>query len=146
MYVIGRSMNKYISAASEIGMCPFRKDIQVVSYKKQVASILKKINKEREKSLVICTGHQGEPGSILDRLARNKLPFQFKPNDNIIFSSKTIPVPISMANKEQMDKRLKKTGARLFDNVYVQDMQAKVTGNKITKYRINAKISFVLGK
>ncbi len=119
VYVIGRSMNKYLSAANDVGMCPFRNNIQIGSYKKQVESILKKVNKERDNSVVICTGHQGEPGSILDRLARNKLPFQFKPSDNIIFSSKTIPVPISMANKENMDKRLKKTGARLFDNVHV---------------------------
>ena len=119
VYVIGRSMKKYISAAVDAGMCPFKNDIQIGTYKRQVESILRKVNSNREGSVVICTGHQGEPGSILDRLARNKLPFQFKPSDNIIFSSKTIPVPISMANKEQMDKRLKKTGARLFDNVHV---------------------------
>ncbi|HDK42686.1 MAG TPA: MBL fold metallo-hydrolase, partial [Candidatus Pacearchaeota archaeon] len=56
VYVIGRSMNKYISAANEIGMCPFRKDIQIGSYKKQVLSILKKVSKDRENSLVVCTG------------------------------------------------------------------------------------------
>ena len=94
-------------------------DIFIGSYKKQVESILKKVNKNREESLVICTGHQGEPGSILDRLARKKLPFEFKPNDNIIFSSKTIPTPVNIANKEQMDKKLKKSGVRLFDNVHV---------------------------
>ena len=119
VYVIGRSMNKYISAAKEVNMCPFKNDIFIGSYKKQVESILKKVNKNREESLVICTGHQGEPGSILDRLARKKLPFEFKPNDNIIFSSKTIPTPVNIANKEQLDKKLKKSGVRLFDNVHV---------------------------
>jgi len=68
---------------------------------------------------VVCTGHQGEPGSVMDRLSRNKLPFDFKSNDNIIFSSKTIPVPINIANKGQMDKRLKKSGVRIFDSVHV---------------------------
>lgn len=119
IYVLGRSMNKYISAAKDSKMCPFYKDIQIGSYKKQVESILKKVNKDRANSLVICTGHQGEPGSILDRLSRKKLPFEFKPNDNIIFSSKTIPTPVNIANRENLDKRLKKTGARLFDNVHV---------------------------
>ena len=119
VYVIGRSMNKYISAAKDANMCPFYKDIVIGSYKKQVESILKKVSKNRENSLVICTGHQGEPGSILDRLARKKLPFEFKPNDNIIFSSKTIPTPGNIANKGNMDKRLKKLGVRLFDNVHV---------------------------
>ncbi|MGD9275659.1 MAG: MBL fold metallo-hydrolase [Candidatus Pacearchaeota archaeon] len=119
VYVIGRSMNKYISAADEVGMCPFKKDITIGSYKRQVESILRRVKKDKERSLVICTGHQGEPGSILDRLSRKKLPFEFSPNDNIIFSSKTIPVPANIANKENMDKRLRKSGVRLFDEVHV---------------------------
>ncbi len=119
VYVIGRSMSKYINAAKEVNMCPFYKNIFIGSYKKQVESILKKVSKNRKRSLVICTGHQGEPGSILDRLSRNKLPFEFRRNDNIIFSSKTIPTPVNEANKRNMDKRLKKTGVRLFDEVHV---------------------------
>ncbi len=80
---------------------------------------MKKIQRERENSLVVCTGHQGEPGSIMDRLSRNKLPFEFRSGDNVIFSSKTIPVPANIANKEQMDKRLKKMGVRIFDDIHV---------------------------
>ena len=119
VYVIGRSMSKYITAAKEVNMCPFYENIFIGSYKRQVEAILKKVSKNRENSLVICTGHQGEPGSILDRLSRNKLPFKFRRNDNIIFSSKTIPTPVNEANKRNMDKRLKKTGVRLFDEVHV---------------------------
>jgi len=119
VYVLGRSMNKYLSAANEVGMCPFKKDIQIGSYKKQVEAILKKVQKDREKSLVICTGHQGEPGSILDRLSRKMLPFEFNQNDNVVFSSKTIPVPVNIANKENLNKKLRKVGARLFDDVHV---------------------------
>lgn len=119
VFVIGRSMNKYISAAEDAGICPFKKDIKIGSYKKQVQSMLKKVAKDRSRYLVICTGHQGEQGSIMDQLSKKKLPFEFKNNDNIVFSSKTIPVPINIANKENMDKRLKKTGVRLFDDVHV---------------------------
>ncbi|MEK6906628.1 MAG: MBL fold metallo-hydrolase RNA specificity domain-containing protein [Nanoarchaeota archaeon] len=119
VYVIGRSLNKYISASKEINSCPFRNEITVGSYKNQVESILKKVNKNRAGSLIICTGHQGEPGSILDRIVRNKLPFEFRNNDNLIFSSKTIPTPINIANKEQIDKKVKKLGVRVFDNVHV---------------------------
>ncbi|MFH1585692.1 MAG: RNase J family beta-CASP ribonuclease [archaeon] len=119
IYVIGRSMNKYISAAKEVKLCPFAKDIQIASYKKQVETTLKNVSKNREKSLVICTGHQGEPGSILDRLARKKLPFEFRNGDNVVFASKTIPVPANIANKENMDKRLRKCGVRIFDEVHV---------------------------
>lgn len=30
-------------------------------------------------------------------------------------------------------------------SIYIQDMEAKVDNNKITQYRINAKISFEIG-
>jgi len=119
IYFIGRSLNKYVTAAKEVNLCPFYKDIQIGSYKKQVESILRKVSKERAKSLVVCTGHQGEPGSIMERLSRKQLPFEFQPNDNIIFSSKTIPTPVNIAQKENMDKRLRKLGVRIFDNVHV---------------------------
>jgi len=112
-------MNKYLSAAKEVNMCPYHKDIYIGSYKRQVEAILKKVSKDRENSLVICTGHQGESGSILDRLSRKQLPFEFTQNDNIIFASKTIPVPVNIASKGQLDKRLKKSGVRIFDKVHV---------------------------
>ncbi|GAI42760.1 unnamed protein product, partial [marine sediment metagenome] len=78
---LGRSLNKYVSAAARVDMCPFRKDVEIATYRNQLQKILKKINKDRKKYMVVCTGHQGEPGSILDRLSRGKLPFQFQTND-----------------------------------------------------------------
>lgn len=119
IYFMGRSMKKYVSSAIDVGMCPFQKDIQLISYKKQIDSVLKKVEKDRKNSLIVCTGHQGEPGSIMDRLSRGKLPFTFRSGDNVVFSSKTIPSPANVANKEQMDKRLKKAGVRIFDNIHV---------------------------
>jgi ribonuclease J len=119
VYFLGRSLKKYTSSAIDVGLCPFKNKISMGSYKNQVQSILKKVSKNRKNSLVVCTGHQGEPGSIMDRLSKGDLPFEFKHNDNIIFSSKTIPAPINIANKEKMDKRFKKLGVRIFDNVHV---------------------------
>lgn len=119
VYFLGRSLKKYVLAAIDVGMCPFKNDIYLGSYKNQVDSILKKVAKNRRNSIVVCTGHQGEPGSIMDRLSKGKLPFQFQKNDNIVFSSKTIPTPVNIANKGNMDKRFKKIGVRIFDNVHV---------------------------
>jgi ribonuclease J len=119
IYFIGRSLNKYVSAAINSGICPFRQDIKIASYKRQIDSTLRKVSKNRSKALVVCTGHQGEPGSILERISRRELPFEFQKGDNIIFSSKTIPVPVNIANKDKMDKRLMKNGVRIFDDVHV---------------------------
>jgi ribonuclease J len=119
IYFMGRSMKKYVSSAIDVGMCPFQKDIQLISYRKQLESVLKKVERDRRNSLIVCTGHQGEPGSIMDRLSRGKLPFNFRSGDNVIFSSRTIPTTVNVLNKENMDKRLKKMGVRLFDNIHV---------------------------
>jgi ribonuclease J len=120
IYFMGRSLKKYVSSAIDIGICPFQKDIHLTSYKRQVESVLKKMGRNRENALIVCTGHQGEPGSIMDKLSRGVLSdFKFKQGDNVVFSSKTIPTPINIENKAQLDKRLKKSGVRIFDNIHV---------------------------
>jgi len=116
---VGRSLGKYVSAAIKAGLCPFKKDIAMWSYRKQREAGLRKVNKNKSDYLVVCTGHQGEPGAILDKISRNQLPFQLTPRDNVIFSSSTIPAEINIANKAQLEKRLKKKGVRIFNNVHV---------------------------
>jgi len=116
---LGRSLNKYVSAASRIDLCPFKKDIEMVSFRNHLEKKLKQINNERGKYMVVCTGHQGEPGSILDRLSKNKLPFKFKPNDHVVFSSSVIPTEVNIKNRERLDSHLKRGGVRLFNNVHV---------------------------
>jgi len=115
----GRSLSKYVSSAINIKLCPFKKDIILLSYRKQVESMFKKINKNKNQYLVVCTGHQGEPGSMLDRISRNITPLQLSPNDHVIFSSKTIPTQINIANKGLVEKRLKYIGCRIFNDVHV---------------------------
>jgi ribonuclease J len=116
---LGRSLNKYMTAASNIGKAPFRSHIQMLSFRKQRDQMLTKINKNRRDYLIVCTGHQGEPGSILDRISRNQLPLRLFSNDQVIFSSKTIPTPINENNRLNLEKKLKKSGVRIFDNVHV---------------------------
>lgn len=116
---MGRSLNKYVNAAAEVNQCPFIKKIQLIKYKRQINSFLKRLDKEREKYLVVCTGHQAEPGSILDRIAKGETPFKFKAGDNVIFSSSVIPVPVNINARDLMDKRLRKMGVRIQTDVHV---------------------------
>jgi ribonuclease J len=116
---LGRSMNKYVKCAINVGMCPFKNKIKLLKYRGQINSFLKKVEKNRGKYLVVCTGHQGENGSVLDRIAKGETPFEFKNGDAVIFSSKTIPVPQNLNAKEQLDKRLKKQGVRIQSDVHV---------------------------
>jgi len=116
---LGRSLNKYVQCAMKVKQCPFRNSITLVKYKNQINSMLKKIEKDRDKYLIVCTGHQAEPGSILDKITNGKTDFRFRPEDNLIFSSSVIPVPINILARERMDKKLKKQGVRIQTDVHV---------------------------
>jgi len=116
---LGRSLNKYVTAARNVGKAPFINKIRLVSYRRQVEKILHKANNNKGRYLIVCTGHQGEPGSVLDRISRHQLPFKLDNRDNIVFSSKTIPTPETELSKEQLVSRLKKSHVRIFDGVHV---------------------------
>jgi ribonuclease J len=116
---LGRSLSKYIECATKANLCPFRNKINLFKYRGQVNSILKKIEKDRGKYIVVCTGHQAEKGSILDRIVQGETPFKLRKGDNIIFASSVIPVAINIAARERLDKKLNKQGVRLQKGVHV---------------------------
>ncbi len=116
---LGRSLNKYVGAAERVELCPFKNDIEIATYRNQLEKKLKNINKNRQDYMIVCTGHQGEPGSILDRLSKNKLPFQMQKNDHVVFSSSVIPTEVNIENRARLDEKMRRRGVRIFNNVHV---------------------------
>ena len=47
VYLVGRSLKKYVSAAIDVNLCPFKNSVKIVSYKREVESFLKKLNKSK---------------------------------------------------------------------------------------------------
>ena len=120
IYIMGRSMGKYIGAAERIDMVNFSKDATILSYSRQVQKTLKKMDgRKRNKSMLIVTGSQAEPGSMLTRMASGKLPFKFNSEDHVIFSCKTIPVEANILNRAELEKRLHQQRARVFTDIHV---------------------------
>jgi ribonuclease J len=117
--LLGRSMDKYATAAKNAKVAPFLQDVHISKYRKQVENTLKKIERKRKDYLVVCTGHQGEPGSILERLSRNQLPFKINRDDNIVFSSSVIPTPVNKKQFAAMESKLKKSKPRIFRDAHV---------------------------
>ncbi|MEM4331045.1 MAG: MBL fold metallo-hydrolase RNA specificity domain-containing protein [Candidatus Pacearchaeota archaeon] len=122
---LGRSLDKYCHAATNIGIAPFLNKVKIISYTKQIEKELKRIEKNREDYLVVCTGHQGEPGSVLERISRGVLPFNFKENDNLVFSSSVIPTEINKENFFKMEERFKRKKVRIFRDVHVSGHGSK---------------------
>ena len=82
-------------------------------------NLLYRLEKERGKYFVVCTGHQAEENSILDRIVRGNTGFNFRQGDNLIFSSSIIPVNINILAREKMDNKLRKIGVRVQTDVHV---------------------------
>lgn len=116
---VGRSLAKYTQAAKNIGKGQFTKEVRVFTYKRQVEKALERINKNKNRYLLVCTGHQGEPGSILDRISRNQFNFKLSNQDNVVFSSKTIPTPQNEESRRQLEERLNKFHPKIYDNIHV---------------------------
>jgi len=119
IFFIGRSLNKYVSCAIKVGKCPFKNNIKLLKYRKQINSFLKNVEKDRNKYMVVCTGHQGEEHSILDRISKGETPFNFRPGDNLIFSSSVIPTPANILARDKLDKKLRHTGVKIQNDVHV---------------------------
>ncbi|GIU68633.1 MAG: ribonuclease J [Candidatus Pacearchaeota archaeon] len=116
---VGRSLEKYVSAAIKTNLCPFKKDIKMIKFRKQVNSFLSKIERNRREYLVVCTGHQGEPGSVLDRISRDETPLKLREGDHVVFCSSVIPDPVNINARDKLDKRLRKKGVRLHTDIHV---------------------------
>jgi len=116
---LGRSLAKYSTAAQECNLAPFLRQIKIAKYRRHVEKTMKQINKNPRKYLTVCTGHQGEPGSILERISRNQLPLKLNQDDNIVFSSSVIPTEVNRQTFSKMENNLKKKKVRIFRDVHV---------------------------
>jgi ribonuclease J len=123
---LGRSLAKYISAAENIDLVHFSKEVEIVKFGKQIKRKLKKIEQDgRSKYLLVVTGHQGEPKATLSKMARKELPFKFKPEDHIIFSCGIIPSPTNIKNREALENKLKLFNVRIFRDIHVSGHAAR---------------------
>ena len=118
--ILGRSPAKYIAAAEELQIVKFSDKAEIIGgFRSKTRSMLQKIEREgKEKYLIICTGHQGEPKSVLSKIASGQLEFSIGPQDAIVFSCKVIPTRTNRANRERLEKDLKRSNVRIFKDVH----------------------------
>lgn len=113
---LGRSMAKYISAGEKVGLISFSKKAEIVRYGSKVERKLMQIKKDgKEKYLIVCTGHQGEPKSVLSRIITKNF---LDAKDYVIFSCKTIPTPTNIGNRERLERELKRLGIHILIDVH----------------------------
>lgn len=123
--ILGRSMGRYIRAAENLRLVDFSKHAKLATYKGEIAKVLLEISKNPGKYIIIGTGNQGEPNSILDKILNNVFPFSFKEGDHVIFSCKTIPHPLNIANRAAIEDKLKRAKVRIFTEIHVSGHAAR---------------------
>ena len=81
---VGTSMLENVKIAEQLGYLKIPNEFTV--------SINEALNMPDEKVVIMCTGAQGEPTSILGRLSKGaQRQFDIKSGDTVVLSSKTIP-------------------------------------------------------
>ena len=113
---LGRSMAKYIYAGEKTGLINFSQKCEIVRYGSKVERKLKEIAKAgKHRYLIACTGHQGEPKSVLSSIITKNF---LDARDYVIFSCKTIPTPTNISNRERLERELKRMGIHVLVDVH----------------------------
>ncbi len=117
---LGRSMAKYSKAAKNAGIIDFKeKGVEIAQTPKEVNEILKRVNENKKDYIVICTGHQGEPNSVLTRIADGRTPYRLGENDRVIFSSEIIPTEGNIEARRILDAKLEETRCKIYKDIHV---------------------------
>ena len=117
--IAGTSFLPNCSISEQLGLLDLPKGVIIVG-RKNIDNVFSKIKKDnRGQYFVLTTGHQGEPGSVLSRIVDGKLKLRLEEGDSVLFSSRTIPSDVNIANKSKLVDKLKHKGVRIYDNVHV---------------------------
>jgi ribonuclease J len=120
---LGRSMDKYITSAENLKLHKFKGPAKVVAYRDKIDKFLEK-EKDLSQYILVVTGHQGEPKALLARaIEQGKL--KLKPDDIVVFSSKTIPAGDNEKNIERLHGILKQMKVRIFSDIHVSGHGAR---------------------
>ena len=118
--LMGRSMERYIATAHQMGYIELPENVEIYGNRREIDKAFGRIMEAgKNKYLPVVTGHQGEPGAVLGRIAADETPFKIDRGDRIIFSANIIPNPMTQANRYSLETKLKMRGARIYDNVHV---------------------------
>ncbi|MCX8147226.1 MAG: RNase J family beta-CASP ribonuclease [Candidatus Woesearchaeota archaeon] len=116
---LGRSLRKYVMAGEKINIINFSRDAEIVGFRDKITKKLRKISEKKEKYLLVVTGHQGEPKSVLSRIVNDEYKYRLGKDDVVIFSCTVIPNEINIENRAFIEGKLKEKGARIFRDIHV---------------------------
>lgn len=117
--ILGKSLRKKCKTASKLELVEFSSEVKIFGHIASIRDALRAINKSREDYVIITSGHQGEPNSLLSRIADKTEPYEIEQGDDIIFSASVIPNPLNIANRELLEAKLSAQGANIHRDIHV---------------------------
>ncbi len=124
--LVGRSLANYSAAAMKLELVDLPPELRIHGRPNAVRNLLKEVNRSRSDFVLICTGHQGEPNSVLSRIANGQLPLDITEKDEVIFSASVIPNPINISNRELLETKLLAKRAHIYRGVHVSGHAGRV--------------------
>lgn len=116
--LVGRSLRNYCTAALNLELVDFPPELRIHGRPNAMHNLLREVQRSKEDFVLICTGHQGEPNSVLSRIANGQFPLKINNRDEVIFSASVIPNPINESNRQLLETRLRAQGARIHRDVH----------------------------
>jgi ribonuclease J len=115
--VVGRSLEGNVRMAQELGYLSMPEDTLM-----RLSDVL---HLPPEQAVILCTGSQGEPMSVLSRIANQDHPqFQIRQGDTVIFSASPIP-----GNEEAIHRVINSFFQQGADVIYTALAQVHVSGH-----------------
>lgn len=121
---VGRSLAKYVKVAETVGIKQFP-DIEVAGKPKSIKRVLSETAKNKGDYILVVTGSQGEPTSVLSRIVNNSFDYKIEGGDEVIFSCNTIPNPANIENRRKIEEKILSQGGRVFQEVHVSGHAAR---------------------
>jgi ribonuclease J len=131
--LVGRSLRNYSAAALALDLVNFPSGLRIHGRPNAARKVLREIGNSRSDYVLVCTGHQGEPTSVLTRIADRKLPLQIREGDEVIFSASVIPNPINQSNRAILETKLEAQGARIHRDVHVSGHAGRADTREFVK-------------
>ncbi len=117
--ILGKSLKNKCKTAKKLKIVKFPSETKIFGHITSIREALEVINESREDYVIITTGHQGEPNSILSRIADKVEPYKIEEDDDIIFSASVIPRPLNISNRDLLEAKLTAQGAKIHQDVHV---------------------------
>ena len=118
VYLVGRSLKMYTSIAEKLKIVDFKEKCTVLTKKQEIEGLLINASRNKGDYFIICTGHQGEPFSVLSRIADRVFSKTFNNKDIVLFSSSVIPTKTNEESFKILENKLTELKVEIIKNIH----------------------------